>query len=95
METIHHYIAGSLTEGSAAAHQPVFNPATGETPSQVVLGDASDVQAAVDAAKAALPDWAKTPTLRRSRILDRFKTHPVGARRRTGTSHLRRARQDP
>jgi hypothetical protein len=62
METIHHYIAGSLTEGSAAGHQPVFNPATGETPSQVVLGDASDVQAAVDAAKAALPGWAGTPT---------------------------------
>jgi malonate-semialdehyde dehydrogenase (acetylating)/methylmalonate-semialdehyde dehydrogenase len=74
METIQHYIAGSLTEGSEAGHQPVFNPATGETPSQVVLGDAADVQAAVDAAKAALPDWVKTPTLRRSRILDRFKT---------------------
>jgi malonate-semialdehyde dehydrogenase (acetylating)/methylmalonate-semialdehyde dehydrogenase len=74
METIHHYIAGALTEGSAAGYQPVFNPATGETPSQVVLGDVSDVQAAVDAAKAALPAWAKTPTLRRSRILDRFKT---------------------
>jgi malonate-semialdehyde dehydrogenase (acetylating)/methylmalonate-semialdehyde dehydrogenase len=74
METIQHYIAGSLTEGSAAGHQPVFNPATGETPSQVVLGDASDVQAAVDAAKAALPAWVKTPTLRRSRILDRFKS---------------------
>lgn len=74
METIQHYIAGSLTEGSAAGHQPVFNPATGETPSQVVLGDAADVRAAVDAAKAALPAWVKTPTLRRSRILDRFKS---------------------
>ena len=74
METIHHFIAGSLTEGSAAGHQPVFNPATGETPSQVVLGDASDIQAAVDAAKAALPGWAGTPVLRRSRVLDRFKT---------------------
>ncbi|MBO6675361.1 MAG: CoA-acylating methylmalonate-semialdehyde dehydrogenase [Rhizobiales bacterium] len=74
METIQHYIAGSLTEGSAAGHQPVFNPATGETPSRVVLGGASDVQAAVDAAKAALPAWVKTPTLRRSRILDRFKS---------------------
>jgi len=74
METIHHYIAGALTEGSAAGHQPVFNPATGETPSQVVLGDASDVQAAVDAANAALTTWAKTPTLRRSRVMDRFKT---------------------
>ncbi|MEO0382824.1 MAG: CoA-acylating methylmalonate-semialdehyde dehydrogenase [Pseudomonadota bacterium] len=74
METIHHFIAGALTEGSAAGHQPVFNPATGETPSQVVLGDSSDVQAAVDAANAALTAWAKTPTLRRSRVMDRFKT---------------------
>jgi malonate-semialdehyde dehydrogenase (acetylating)/methylmalonate-semialdehyde dehydrogenase len=74
METIHHYIAGARTEGSASNHQPVFNPATGETPRQVVLGDAADVQAAVDAAKAAFPTWSGMPTLRRARILDRFKS---------------------
>ncbi|MFK7792683.1 MAG: CoA-acylating methylmalonate-semialdehyde dehydrogenase [Devosiaceae bacterium] len=74
METIQHFVAGALTEGSAAGYQPVFNPATGETPSQVVLGDARDVQAAVDAASSALTSWATTPTLRRSRILDRFKS---------------------
>ncbi len=74
MDTIEHYIAGTTTSGSAGNYQPVFNPATGETPSQVVLGDASDVETAVATAKAALPDWAATPVLRRSRILDRFKT---------------------
>ncbi|MEM6712468.1 MAG: CoA-acylating methylmalonate-semialdehyde dehydrogenase [Pseudomonadota bacterium] len=74
MDTIHHFINGHLTEGASGDQQPVFNPATGETPKQVMLGSPTDLQAAVEAAKAALPGWAATPTLRRSRVLDRFKT---------------------
>ncbi|MEM1284489.1 MAG: CoA-acylating methylmalonate-semialdehyde dehydrogenase [Pseudomonadota bacterium] len=74
MDTISHYIQGSQTNGSADGYQPVFNPATGETPRQVALGGAADIQAAVDAAKAAFPSWSTTPSLRRARVLDRFKT---------------------
>lgn len=74
METISHFINGSLTEGAAEGYQPVFNPATGETPSQVVLGGQADINMAVEIAKAAAPQWGATPSLRRARILDRFKS---------------------
>lgn len=74
METISHFINGSPTEGAAEGYQPVFNPATGETPSQVVLGGQADINTAVEIAKAAAPQWGTTPSLRRARILDRFKS---------------------
>ena len=73
MQTINHFIAGRQTDGSAAARQAVFNPAVGEAASEVVLGGAADIAAAVDAARAAWPEWASTPVLRRARVLDRFK----------------------
>lgn len=74
METITHFINGSQTEGAAEGYQPVFNPATGETPARVVLGGEADINTAVEIAKAAAPAWGATPSLRRARILDRFKS---------------------
>lgn len=74
MSKIGHYINGARTEGASERSQPVFNPATGATESEVVLAAPSDVDTVVAAAKAAWPAWAKTPPLRRARILDRFKT---------------------
>jgi malonate-semialdehyde dehydrogenase (acetylating)/methylmalonate-semialdehyde dehydrogenase len=69
-----HFIAGTRTEGSSDRSQPVFNPATGESEKTVVLASEQDVNEAVAAAKAAWPEWSKTPALRRARILDRFKS---------------------
>ncbi|NMM43653.1 CoA-acylating methylmalonate-semialdehyde dehydrogenase [Rhodospirillaceae bacterium KN72] len=74
MSDIAHYIAGSRTEGSSDRRVPVFNPATGESEKSVVLANVQDVDVAVTAAKAAWPEWSKTPSLRRARILDRFKS---------------------
>ncbi|HAE46244.1 MAG TPA: methylmalonate-semialdehyde dehydrogenase (CoA acylating), partial [Tistrella mobilis] len=48
------------------------NPATGEQSGEVALASAAEVRAAVEAAKAAAPDWAETTPLRRARILNRF-----------------------
>lgn len=73
MTSISHFIDGAPVPSSGET-QPVFNPATGETPSDVALGGEREVAAAVAAAKKALPAWASTPVLRRARILDRFKT---------------------
>lgn len=53
--TIAHYIAGQCVDGESTRTQPVFNPATGEQTGQVKLATASDVAAAVAAAKAAFP----------------------------------------
>ncbi len=74
MTKLAHYIAGARTEGSSDRSQPVFNPATGESEKAVVLASEQDVNEAVAAAKAAWPEWSKTPALRRARILDKFKT---------------------
>jgi malonate-semialdehyde dehydrogenase (acetylating)/methylmalonate-semialdehyde dehydrogenase len=73
MTKIAHYISGARTDGVSERTQPVFNPATGESEKEVVLASEQDVATAVSAAKAAWPAWAATPSLRRARILDRFK----------------------
>ena len=57
--TIDHFIGGQRSPGASGATQPVFNPATGEAIRAVRLGGAAEVKAAVAAAKAAAPGWAK------------------------------------
>src|SRR4030095_11716165 len=51
----------------------ITNPATGEVIRHVPLANAADIDAAVAAAAAALPGWRVTPSLRRARILMRFR----------------------
>ena len=66
------YIHGTRTAGSGTRTQAVYNPATGAVSSQVRLGNAADVNAAVAAAQAAFPAWADTPPIRRARVLFKF-----------------------
>jgi len=73
LNDITHWIAGGRVGGSAGRTGEVFNPATGEVTGLVRLGDAGTVDAAVQAAKAAFPAWADTPSLRRARVMFRFK----------------------
>lgn len=73
MTLIGHFINNAPVEGLSGRQQEVFNPATGEAEKRVALASAEEVASAVAAAKAAWPEWAKTPPLRRARILDRFK----------------------
>jgi len=68
-----HWIGGQRVGGAAGRTGEVFNPATGEVTGLVRLGDASTVDAAVQAARRALPAWADTPVLRRARVMFRFK----------------------
>src|SRR5271163_3856151 len=74
MTEIAHFIDNARVAGTSGRSQPVFNPATGGTEKTVALASPEDVDRAVAAAAAAWPTWAKTPSLRRVRILDRFKT---------------------
>jgi malonate-semialdehyde dehydrogenase (acetylating)/methylmalonate-semialdehyde dehydrogenase len=67
-----HYIHGQSVNGSGTRSQPIFNPATGERPRKLVLGDTTDVDAAVASAKAAFPKWSNTPPIRRARVMLRF-----------------------
>jgi malonate-semialdehyde dehydrogenase (acetylating)/methylmalonate-semialdehyde dehydrogenase len=51
----------------------VVNPAKGEVIAKVGVSTKDDIDNAVEAAKAAYPDWRRTPPLARSRILFRLK----------------------
>jgi malonate-semialdehyde dehydrogenase (acetylating)/methylmalonate-semialdehyde dehydrogenase len=74
MTEIAHFIDNARVAGTSGRRQPVFNPATGATENTVALASAEEVGRAVASAAAAWPAWARTPALRRARILDRFKT---------------------
>jgi malonate-semialdehyde dehydrogenase (acetylating)/methylmalonate-semialdehyde dehydrogenase len=73
MTEIAHYIDNARVAGMSGRSQPVYNPATGEAEKTVALASSSEVGKAVASAKAAWTAWAKTPPLRRARILDQFK----------------------
>ena len=51
----------------------VFDPNQGQVQANVRFGSKADLQKAVDAAKAAQPEWAATNPQRRSRIMFKFR----------------------
>jgi malonate-semialdehyde dehydrogenase (acetylating)/methylmalonate-semialdehyde dehydrogenase len=67
------YIDGQWTNSRAADFRDVVNPATGEVIAQVPMGDAADVNAAVEAAAAAFPAWRRTPPEDRIQPLFKLK----------------------
>jgi malonate-semialdehyde dehydrogenase (acetylating) / methylmalonate-semialdehyde dehydrogenase len=73
LERLPLWIAGRAVSADTTRYGEVTNPATGEVIRHVPLGNAADVDAAVRAATAALPDWRAAPPLRRARILMRFR----------------------
>ena len=73
MQTLQNAIGGRLTTSASTRTQPVFNPATGEQSATLRLSTLAEVDAAVAAAKAALPGWANTTPMKRARVLFRFK----------------------
>ena len=70
---IQNYVGGAWREASATESLPIRNPATGEEIGRVPLSTASDVDAAVQAAKAAFPAWRSTPSPERARVMFRFR----------------------
>jgi malonate-semialdehyde dehydrogenase (acetylating)/methylmalonate-semialdehyde dehydrogenase len=64
------YIAGAWTPPSAATGDlDVTNPASGEVLARVPLSGRADLDAAVAAARAALPQWRAVSTIQRARLL--------------------------
>src|SRR6266480_6788162 len=72
MSDISHFINGKRVQGSSGRGGDVFNPATGEKVRRVAFASAAEVDAAVQAARAAFPAWAATPPLTRARIMFKF-----------------------
>lgn len=65
-------IDGAWTATDSGATFPVINPASpGEVIAHFPASGSADVQAAVEAAREALPGWSALPAPERSRILDR------------------------
>jgi malonate-semialdehyde dehydrogenase (acetylating)/methylmalonate-semialdehyde dehydrogenase len=70
---IRHRIGGGETAGRSTRTAPVWNPATGEQQAEVLLAEAADVDAAVQAAKAAFASWREVSVTRRARIMFAFR----------------------
>ena len=68
-----HFINGQWTGAHASEWRDIVNPATGEILASVPLADAVDVNAAVEAAAAAFPEWRRTPPEDRIQPLFKLK----------------------
>jgi malonate-semialdehyde dehydrogenase (acetylating) / methylmalonate-semialdehyde dehydrogenase len=70
VRTIDNYVAGAWTPASAPSEVlDVTNPATGEVLARVPLSGAADLDAAVTAAREALPSWRAESVIARARKL--------------------------
>ena len=72
MKKLTNFIDGAFLEPQSGKWLESFNPAIGEAHIQVADSNASDVDAAVAAAKRAFPKWSATSVGERSRVLYRI-----------------------
>lgn len=72
-KSVGHLINGKRVAGTSGQSGPIFNPATGEQTGEVAFASASELQAAVDAARDAQPGWANTSVIRRARAMFKLK----------------------
>jgi malonate-semialdehyde dehydrogenase (acetylating)/methylmalonate-semialdehyde dehydrogenase len=80
-ETLRNYIAGRWQDAeSPLSVEDVLNPANGEVIARVPLSSATDLDAAVDAARAALPAWRDVSTIARGRLLFELRQKLVDRR---------------
>ncbi len=68
-KVLDNYVGGKWKPASATERLAVDNPASGETLAEVPLSNRSDLDAAVEAARSALPAWRAVSVIQRSRHL--------------------------
>jgi len=68
-----HWINGRPVEVLPEQTGPIYNPATGQVIGRVPRGGASEVDAAVKAARAAFPAWRDTPLIARSQVFFAYR----------------------
>ena len=73
MNIIKHFVGGKVIDGTSQRKGQVFNPATGEQESEVLLATKSDLDKTVEIAKKAFETWSLKPALQRARIMFKFK----------------------
>ena len=69
MNRISHWIDGKAWSGAAERAGDVYDPATGQVSGHVDFAGPAEVDAAVGAARGALPGWRDTSLSRRTNIL--------------------------
>jgi malonate-semialdehyde dehydrogenase (acetylating) / methylmalonate-semialdehyde dehydrogenase len=70
---VHHWIGGASVAGTSGREGPVYDPATGRLAKHVDFASVEEVDAAVAAAKAALPAWRATSLSKRTDIMFRIR----------------------
>ena len=73
MKTINHWIGGRAVEREPERSGEVYDPATGQQTGRVAFASGDDVDAAVQAARAAFPAWRDTSVVRRARVMFAFR----------------------
>ena len=73
MSLIQHFVNGKSYKGNSNRKGKVFNPATGEQESEVILGSKEDLNNTVNIARKAFESWSAKPPLQRARVMFKFK----------------------
>ena len=73
MNIIKHFVGGKVISGNSERKGKIFNPATGEQESEVILASKADLDGAVEIAQKAFETWSLNPPLQRARIMFKFK----------------------
>jgi malonate-semialdehyde dehydrogenase (acetylating)/methylmalonate-semialdehyde dehydrogenase len=90
--TLQNYIGGEWRDAATSDALEDRDPATGELAARVPLSGAGDVDAAVQAARAAQPGWREVPPQERARAVLALATHSfgIGRARRLVTADMGR-----
>ena len=72
-DILDHWVSGASFAGASTRTAPVYNPAEGTVSREVRLATTDDVDAAVQVAKAAFPEWSETSLAKRQQVLFAFR----------------------
>ena len=73
MKTINHWIHGTHQSSAADRRGKIFNPATGQVIAELPMGNAEDLEKAVNSASNAFLAWSKSSLTKRTQIMFRYK----------------------
>ena len=82
------YINGQWTDPVAAQDHLVIDPSTEDACAVISLGSDADVDAAVAAARAALPGWMATPAAERIALVEKTGRYLQDPRRGSGAGDV-------
>lgn len=73
MKTLQYFAGGKWITSQTEKYMDVYNPSTGEVIAKAPCCTQDEVEAAIQAAKKAFPQWSSTPVLKRVQVLYRLR----------------------